>query len=106
MCSGGEFFYIAGKVVLEHIKFFTDIPTLFFWQSSQLLASFLFNFKAVAHRFDYSLIYALMPGISQLAFAAPCPACLAACSRNADSRKSSEFGAAAAKADSPPTISC
>src|SRR5436190_492256 len=50
MCFRREFFHIAGKVALKCIKSPTDISTLFFCQSSPLLAGFLFNFKTVAHR--------------------------------------------------------
>src|SRR6266436_1040683 len=50
VCFRREFFHITGKVVLQRIKPSTDIPTLLFCQSSQLSASFLFNFKTVAHR--------------------------------------------------------
>ncbi len=50
MCFRRESFHVAGKVALPRIKSPADIPTLFFCQSPQLLASFLFNFKPVAHR--------------------------------------------------------
>jgi hypothetical protein len=50
MCFRREFFHIAGKVVLQRIKPPTDITTLFFSKSSQLLTGFFFNFKTLAHR--------------------------------------------------------
>jgi hypothetical protein len=56
VCLCREFFHVAGQIALQRIKSPTDIPALFFRQSSQLPAGFFLYLKPVAHRSFLNII--------------------------------------------------